>query len=64
MTTGSRELETYGIGWVNERIVDGNDIDLVVLNRIAEDDTTNTTETVDSDLGWCHDCRVWSNLSR
>jgi len=53
---GQRELITYGVLWVNEGIVDGNDIDFVVLNSIAEDDTANTTETVDSDLGWCHDC--------
>jgi hypothetical protein len=37
-----------------ERIVDGNDIDIIVLNGISEDDTTNAAETVDSNLDWRH----------
>jgi len=49
-------LVTYGVCWVNEGIVDGNDVDIIVLNSIAEDNAANTTEAVDSDLGWSHDC--------
>jgi hypothetical protein len=39
----------------NERIVDSNDIDVIVLNGISEDNTTNAAETVDSNLDR-HDC--------
>jgi hypothetical protein len=39
---------------LNEWIVDSNDIDILVLNGITEDDTTNTTEAIDSDLDWSH----------
>jgi hypothetical protein len=42
--------------WLNERIVHSNDIDLVVLDGIAEDDSPNATEAIDSDLCWCHIC--------
>jgi len=40
--------------WLNERVVDGNNVNAVMLNSISEDDTADTTETVDSDLDWCH----------
>ena len=40
----------------NEGIVDGDDVDVIVLNSIAEDDTTNTAESVDANLGRSHDC--------
>ena len=39
----------------NERIVDSNNVDVIVLNVISEDNTTNAAETVDSNLGGCHD---------
>lgn len=39
---------------LNERVVDGDDVNVIVLNSISEDDTTDTTEAVDSDLDWCH----------
>jgi len=39
----------------NERIIDGDNVDIVMLNGISEDNTTDTPETVDSDLCWCHD---------
>jgi hypothetical protein len=39
----------------NERIVDSDDVDIIVLNSISEDDTTDTTEAVDSNLYWSHD---------
>lgn len=40
--------------WLNEWIVDGDNVDIIVLNSVSEDDTADTTETVDSDLDWCH----------
>lgn len=40
---------------LNEGVVDGDNVDVVVLNRIAEDDTADTTETVDTNLDGCHD---------
>jgi len=47
-------LWTYGVVWLNEWIVDSDDLDVVELNGIAEDDTSNASETVDSDLGNSH----------
>jgi len=38
----------------NEGIVDGDDVDVVVLNGISEDETTNAAETVDTDLCLAH----------
>ena len=59
----------YSVVGLNEGVVDGDDLDIVVLDaggaisrelelqlpqemnlRIAEDDTTNAAETVDTDL--------------
>jgi hypothetical protein len=39
---------------LNERIVDGDDVNIVMLNSIAEDDTSNAAETVDTNLNGCH----------
>lgn len=50
--------ETHGVVGFNERIVDSDDVDVVVLNSIAEDDTTNTAESVDANLGGSHDSGV------
>jgi hypothetical protein len=47
-------LWTYGVVWLDEWIVDSDDLDVVELDGIAEDDTSNTSETVDSDLGNSH----------
>lgn len=44
------EVLTYSVGGVNEGVVDSDDIDLAVLNGIAEDDTANAAETVDTSL--------------
>ncbi len=44
----------YGVCRVNERIIDSYDVDVVVLNGISEDDASNTTEAVDTNLYWCH----------
>jgi hypothetical protein len=41
---------TYGIFGLDERIVDGNNLDIGMLNSIAEDDTANTAKSVDTDL--------------
>lgn len=46
---------TYGVVGFNERIVDGDDVDIIVLDGIAEDDTTNAAESVDANLGGSHD---------
>lgn len=45
---------TYGVVWLNEWIVDGNNLNVVELDGIAEDNAANATEAVDSDLSWCH----------
>jgi len=39
-----------GVVWLNERIVDGNDLDVIVLNSVTEDNSSDSSETVDSDL--------------
>lgn len=63
-------MVTYGVVWLNERVVDGNDLNVTVLDtvlqsalivsslqsvllldsRIAEDDTSNSAEAVDTAL--------------
>jgi hypothetical protein len=40
--------------WLNEWIVDSHNVNGVKLDSIAEDNATDTTEAVDSDLNWCH----------
>jgi hypothetical protein len=45
---------TYGVVRLNERIVDSNNLDVGVLDGVAEDDTADTTETVDADLDGSH----------
>jgi hypothetical protein len=53
-----RGTGTHGVVGLNEGVVDSNDINLVVLDGIAEDDTTDTTEAVDSHLSLGHD-ELW-----
>jgi hypothetical protein len=48
------EVGTYGVVGFNEGIVDSDDVDVIVLNGISEDDTTNAAETVDTDLCLTH----------
>lgn len=48
------ERSTYGVVRLNERIVDSNNLDIGVLDGVAEDDTADTTETVDADLDGSH----------
>ena len=42
---------TYGILWLNERVVDGDDVDVFMLDGISIDDPPNSSETVDADVG-------------
>jgi hypothetical protein len=48
--------------WLNERVVDSDDLNVIVLDGIAEDNTTDTTEAVDSDLDWSHSAFAKSAL--
>jgi hypothetical protein len=40
----------------DEGVVDGDDIDFIILDGISEDNTADTAETVDANLCWTHDC--------
>ena len=51
-------IATYSVVGLNEGIVDGNDLDIGVLDGIAENNAANATEAVDSDLDGSH--IVWS----
>lgn len=46
--------KTYGVLDLNEGVVDGDNLDVVVLDGVAEDDTANAAETVDANLGGSH----------
>ena len=50
---------TYSVLGLDEGIVDSNDLDVGVLDRVAEHDAADATEPVDADLGdhfdWCGD---------
>jgi hypothetical protein len=39
----------------NERIVDSDNVNVIVLDSISEDDTTNAAETIDANLDGSHD---------
>lgn len=39
---------------LNEGVVDSDDLDVGVLDSVAEDDTTDATEAVDADLDGSH----------
>jgi hypothetical protein len=47
-------LKAYSVFRVNERIIDSYDVNVIVLDGIPEDDTSNTTEAIDANLYWCH----------
>lgn len=47
---GLPSMSTYSVGRLNERVVDSNDLDIGVLDSVAEDDTADTTKSVDADL--------------
>jgi len=53
-------LKAYSVCRINERIIDGYDVDVIVLNGISEDDSPNTAEAIDADLYWCHDSKELS----
>jgi hypothetical protein len=54
-TVGRVVLEHVdGVVRLNEGVVDSNNLDVGVLDGIAEDDTADTTETVDADLDGSH----------
>jgi hypothetical protein len=46
----------HGVVGFDEGVVDGDDIDFIILDGISEDDTADTAETVDANLCWTHDC--------
>ena len=39
----------------DERVVHSNDVDVVVLDSISIDDTSDPAEAIDTHLNWCHD---------
>jgi hypothetical protein len=47
---GVASLSTYSVLGLDEGIVDSNDLNLGVLDGIAENNAADTTETVDADL--------------
>jgi hypothetical protein len=53
-------MSTYSVLGLNEGVVDGDNLDVGVLDSVAEDDTTDAAETVDADLDGSH----FANLSR
>lgn len=48
---------------LNEGVVDGDNLDIGVLDSVAEDDTADTTETVDANLDGSHFEDCWENVS-
>lgn len=55
MWTGLRlDRSTYSVVSLNEGVVDSDDLDLGVLDGVAENDTANATEAVDADLDGSH----------
>jgi hypothetical protein len=42
---------TYGILGFNERVIDGDNINLVMLDSIPINDSSNSAEAVDSNFG-------------
>jgi hypothetical protein len=48
---------THSVLGLNEGIIDGNDLDIAVLDGVAEHDTANSAKAIDADLdGHCEDC--------
>lgn len=45
---------THSVLGLDERIVDSDNLDVGVLNGVAEDDTANAAETVDANLDGSH----------
>jgi hypothetical protein len=42
--------KTYSVLGLNEGVVDSNNLDIRVLDRVAEHDTADTAEAIDADL--------------
>jgi hypothetical protein len=53
---GKRWVATHSVGGLNEGVVDSNDGELGLLESVAEQDTTNSAEAVDSDLDRHNGC--------
>jgi hypothetical protein len=51
---------TYSVLWLNEWVVDSDDVNVLVLNGVTEDNATDTTEAVDSDLSLTHGATIRS----
>jgi hypothetical protein len=49
-TAGYTRGGAYSVVGLDEGVVHGDNVDVVVLDSIAEDDTANATESVDTDL--------------
>lgn len=47
---GHQRMRTYSVGGLNEGVVDSNDLDVGVIDGVAEDDTTDTAKSVNADL--------------
>lgn len=45
-----RRDRTYSVVSLNEGVVDGDNLNVGVLDSVAEDDTSNAAEAVDADL--------------
>jgi len=46
----TRGWVAYSVLGLNEGIVDGDDLDILMLEGVAEDDTSNAAEAIDADL--------------
>ena len=44
-------MHTYSVGDLDEGVVDGNNVDIITVDGVTEDNTSNTTEAVDTNLG-------------
>jgi len=59
----TRGGKTHSVFGLDEGVVDGNDLDLGVLDGVAEDDTANAAETVDANLDGSHFACAWEVVS-
>ena len=46
---------THSIFDIDEWIIDSDNVDLIVFDGIAKDNTSDATEAIDSNLGGSHD---------
>ena len=53
-------IGTHSIFGLNERIVHGNDLDIAVLDSVAEDNAANAAEAIDANLD--NHCEAWYRL--